>query len=236
MWWSFFPIPFPYFDEYHTHKKPYITVILLWVNFIIFGATLVLSAALNDFSFTDMFRNLAVVPADIVSGENLYTLITYLFVHTGVLHFLGNMWFLYIFGDNVEHNMGRVNFFLFFIISGVLSALAHVYLVAGQSLTPLVGASGAISGILGAYIVLLPENKIHVVFGPKAKFQFPAFWYIWIWFVLQAAYLFLYTTESTAFMSHIAGFASGVILAYIFGKKIKYKNYRFETPDYLDTI
>ncbi|OGZ60567.1 MAG: hypothetical protein A2919_01655 [Candidatus Spechtbacteria bacterium RIFCSPLOWO2_01_FULL_43_12] len=236
MWWTFFPIPFPYFDEYHTHKKPYVTVILLWVNFIVFVTTFVLTLLLKNFGFEDMFNNLGVIPADIMAGQNLYTFVTYLFVHTGILHFLGNMWFLYIFGDNVEHNMGKINFSLFFLISGIMAAVIYIYVVPGSYFVPLVGGSGAISGILGAYIMLFPENKLHVILGPTARFKMSAFWYIWIWFIMQGVFLFVYPTASTSFLAHIAGFSSGIMLAYIFGKHIKYKNYKYETPGYLDTI
>lgn len=246
MWWAFFSIPFPYFDEHHSHERPYVTIILLWVNFLVFITTFVLTLVMSNFSFAEIFNNLGVIPADIILGKNLYTLVTYLFVSTGILQFLGNMWFLYIFGDNVEHNMGRVKFSLFFLISGTISALAYVYLAPENSLAPLVGASGAISGILGAYMIFFPENKIHIVLGPRAVFKISAFWYIWIWFVFQGIFLLMYSTRSLfpfifsevsiPPVTHLVGFASGVILAYLFGKRTKYKNYKYETPEYLNSI
>ena len=236
MWWTVFPIPFPYFDEYHTHKSPYVTVILLWVNFIVFLTTIVLTLLMENFGFTNVFNSLGVIPSDIIAGINLHTFVTYLFVHTGILHFLGNMWFLYIFGDNVEHNMGKVNFSLFFLISGIMSAIIYVYVIPDFSLVPLVGGAGAISGILGAYIILFPESKLHVILGPGIRFKMSAFWYIWIWFIMQGLFLFIYPDASTSFLVHIAGFSSGILLAFIFGKRIKYKNYKYETSDYLNTI
>lgn len=146
------------------------------------------------------------------------TLLSSMFMHGGWMHLGGNMLYLWIFGDNIEHRFGRMRFLLFFLISGVVGSLAHVFL-APHSVIPLVGASGAISGILGAYIVLFPWNKVNAIIFYRLV-TIPAILAIGLWAAMQ---LFLgwgslaQVGESggTAYAAHIGGFVTGAVLGLI---------------------
>jgi membrane associated rhomboid family serine protease len=153
---------------------------------------------------------------DLTAGPSpvYLTLLSSMFMHGGWLHLLGNMLFLWIFGDNVEHTMGSFLFIAFYLACGVIGSLAHVF-VDPQSLIPSLGASGAISGVLGAYIVLFPTNRVLVILGYFAIWV-PALLVIGLWAVLQFLNGFgqIAVTEQTggvAYMAHIGGFVAGVI-------------------------
>ena len=142
------------------------------------------------------------------------TLLSGMFMHGGWLHLLGNMLFLWIFGDNVEHTMGSLAYIAFFLLAGLAGSLAHVF-VDPDSIVPSLGASGAISGVLGAYIVLFPTNRVLVIFGYFATWV-PALLVIGLWAVLQFVNGIgqIAVTEQTggvAYMAHIAGFVAGVV-------------------------
>jgi membrane associated rhomboid family serine protease len=153
----------------------------------------------------------------------LVTLITSMFLHGGFLHVGGNMLFLWIFGDNIEDVMGHFGFLLFYLLCGVAGGLTEIMLHR-SSLVPIIGASGAISGVMGAYIVLFPRGMVRVatllVIIPLI-FRLPAILVIGMWFVIQAlsgyATLGMDQVETgTAFFAHIGGFVAGVVLVWIF--------------------
>ena len=142
------------------------------------------------------------------------TLISSMFMHGGWLHLLGNMLFLWIFGDNVEHAMGSLLFIGFYLLAGLVGSLAHIA-IDPDSVVPSLGASGAISGVLGAYIVLFPRNRVLVVLGYFATWV-PALLVIGLWAVLQFINGFgqIAVTEQTggvAYMAHIGGFIAGLV-------------------------
>ena len=146
------------------------------------------------------------------------TLLSSMFMHGGWLHLAGNMLFLWIFGDNVEHAMGAVTFLVFYLVAGVIGSLAQV-MVEPDSLIPSLGASGAISGVLGAYIVLFPRNRVLVVL-----FQFlvwvPAIVAIGLWAALQfiSGIGQIAVTEQTggvAYLAHIGGFLAGIVGGFV---------------------
>jgi membrane associated rhomboid family serine protease len=146
------------------------------------------------------------------------TLITSLFMHGGLLHLAGNMLFLGIFGDNIEHRFGRIRYLLFYIGAGVLATLAHIAVDPG-SLIPTLGASGAISGILGAYIVLYPRNRVTMIVFRFIPIRVAAFWAIGIWAVLQFVYglgqiAVTQQTAGVAYMAHIGGFIVGLVVGF----------------------
>jgi membrane associated rhomboid family serine protease len=148
------------------------------------------------------------------------TLLTSMFMHGGLAHIFGNMLFLWIFGDNVEHRMGSIIYAGFYILAGIVASLAQI-LINTDSTIPTLGASGAISGVLGAYIVLFPQNQVRVIL-----FRFittvPAIVAIGMWAVLQFINGFgaVFATEETgggvAYMAHIGGFVAGVVAGLIF--------------------
>jgi membrane associated rhomboid family serine protease len=171
-----------------------------------------------------------VTPADVTgragtSPVQAYpTIITSMFMHGGWFHLIGNMLYLWIFGDNVEDLMGHAGFAIFYLIAGVAATLTHVFLNAGSTI-PLVGASGAIAGVLGAYLVLFPRARILslVPFGFFSRImEVPALFFLPVWFLLQ----FLQgvadiagTGGGVAWWAHIGGFVAGIVLVPIFARR-----------------
>ena len=153
----------------------------------------------------------------IVEGaSNWYTVFTHMFMHGGWLHIIGNMWFLYIFGDNVEDAVGTVRFTLFYLACG-LAAVAVQMVANPSSAVPMVGASGAISGVMGAYIVLFPRAPVHmlVFFGFFfTRIVVPAFFMLGYWFLLQLLGGFFSLgmgSGGVAFWAHVGGFVAGML-------------------------
>ncbi len=142
------------------------------------------------------------------------TLLTAIFMHGSVMHLLGNMWFLWIFGDNVEDDMGHGMYLLFYLASGVLASLAFVALNAtGEAaLTPCLGASGAISGVLGAYLVLHPNRRVSVI-AIRMLVDVPGYMAVGIWFLFQVVSGFFDAGGGVAYSAHVAGFVAGMVLA-----------------------
>ena len=147
------------------------------------------------------------------------TLLTSMFMHGGLLHIGGNLLFLWVFGDNVEHRIGHIPYLAFYLVAGVIASLAQV-LVDPDSFIPTLGASGAISGVLGAYLVMFPTNRITVLFFLRA-ISVPAIVAIGLWAVLQfvngfGAAAISEQTGGVAYMAHIGGFVAGVVAGFIF--------------------
>jgi membrane associated rhomboid family serine protease len=140
------------------------------------------------------------------------TLVTYMFFHAGWLHLLSNMAFLWVFGDNVEDAFGHVGYLLFYLLSGIAGAIAHV-LVFPDSHDPLVGASAAVSGVLAAYFLLYPRAKI-LVLAYVVPVRLPAWIVLGVWIVLQFSGVFSMSEEgrAIAWWAHIGGFATGLLL------------------------
>jgi membrane associated rhomboid family serine protease len=172
----------------------------------------------------------AVVTTDLEIGiiSRVYPFFTSMFLHAGWMHIIGNMIFLYIFGDNIEHRMGHIKYLFFYILTGTIAALIQ-FLININSTIPIVGASGAISGVLGAYLLFFPKSRILTVV-PILFFirliHLPATVFIFVWFLIQ----FLGGISSAgrasdvggvAFWAHLGGFAAGLILARHFDK-LKY--------------
>jgi membrane associated rhomboid family serine protease len=146
------------------------------------------------------------------------TLLTSMFMHGGIMHLLGNMWFLWIFGDNIEDEMGRVRYLVFYLLCGLLASLTHVVLNAsGDSAEiPSLGASGAISGVLGAYLVLHPHRSVRVLLF-RVITQVPGYIAVGIWFLFQiVSAWFGGGGGGVAFGAHIGGFIAGAALAFPF--------------------
>ncbi len=155
------------------------------------------------------------------------TLITHLFMHGGWFHIIGNMWFLWVFGDNVEDAMGRVRFMVFYLLCGLSAAAAQIF-SDPTSTVPMIGASGAISGVMGAYAVLYPRTGVQVIVFLGffiRRMVVPAWIMLGYWFLLQLVGAMPSVTKSdggVAFWAHIGGFASGIILIFFFksGKRM----------------
>jgi hypothetical protein len=163
------------------------------------------------------FRHYSLIPAE----ARLFTLFSYMFLHGGFWHLLSNMWFLYIFGDNIENRLGPARYLLFYIGCGLASGLAHLVFNAGSTI-PTVGASGAIAGVMGAYLILYPRAKIltlvPLLFIPLF-FEIPAFFLLGLWFVVQL--MNAATTSAgaggVAWWAHVGGFVTGIAVMKFFG-------------------
>lgn len=149
------------------------------------------------------------------------TLFTSMFLHGSLLHIAGNMWYLWIFADNVEDAMGKVRFLLFYLLSGLAAGLAQI-LVNPDSPTPMVGASGAVSGVLGAYLILYPRGRVLTllwVFYVVRLIPLPAFYFLGFWFLFQLLSASMVGTGEgggVAWMAHIGGFVTGMLLVRLF--------------------
>jgi membrane associated rhomboid family serine protease len=153
-------------------------------------------------------------------GSVYLTLLTSMFMHGGIAHIFGNMLFLWIFGDNVENRLGHVRYLIFYLTCGIIASLAHVFVMvaAGNPLIPSLGASGAISGVLGGYILLFPRNQVRVIML-RVLTTVPAFVAIGLWFAFQVVSgLGLLGGQDTgvAYAAHVGGFIAGLILVKIF--------------------
>lgn len=172
------------------------------------------------------------------------TLLTAMFMHGGLMHLLGNMWYLWIFGNNIEDAMGKVRFAIFYLGTGLVAGIAHI-ISSPESCIPCIGASGAISGVLGAYLVLYPKAHVHTVVPLGyfwQSFAIPAIFFLPIWILLQFSGLL--TSSSTgggvAYWAHIGGFVAGLVLVKVFEsrehrERVKHGDYSPEhrhTPRY----
>ncbi|MBI2541168.1 rhomboid family intramembrane serine protease [Candidatus Woesearchaeota archaeon] len=203
---QFFPIK----DENPRSTFPFVNFLFIVINIIVFFISLsAFEFSINTYGFK---------PAEF----SLLALFTSMFLHGGIAHIFGNMWFLYIFGDNVEDKFGHFKYVIFYILSGIAASLLHFVLNIGSDI-PAVGASGAISGILGAYIVLFPHAKVYVAgsFGHVGKV--PALFMLGFWFLFQliSGTFSLFGAQSgIAFFAHIGGFVFGAAFALAY-KSIK---------------
>jgi len=205
---------FPIRDHNPSNRLPYVTYTLMAINIIVFLGGLVAlqsNAAINQFYF-----DYAMIPARISEGENYPSIITSMFLHGGFMHILGNMVFLWIFGDNVEDKMGHIPFLIFYVVCGIAAAYAQ-YIVDVSSQIPVVGASGAIAGVMGAYLLLFPKAKVDIFIFFIIIFRIipvPSWIMLGLWFGLQ---LFSGVTTPTegggvAYWAHAGGFAIGALL------------------------
>lgn len=164
------------------------------------------------------------LPAELAWVPAPLTVFTSMFLHGGLLHLAGNLLYLWIFGDNVEDRMGRGRFVAFYTICGVVAALAQALPDVG-SRVPMIGASGAISGVLGAYIVLYPRARVLVavpLFVILYTVRLPAIWVLGLWFVAQLASSTVGSAGAgVAFRAHVGGFIAGVVLVHLFARRAR---------------
>jgi membrane associated rhomboid family serine protease len=214
----------PLKDMTPRRSVPFVTLLLIAVNIIVFVHQLSLSPAAAD-AFIRMY---GLVPAKIslaLAGrrytleEALLPLFTCMFLHGGLLHILGNMWFLWIFGANVEDRMGALPYLAFYLVCGIGSGISQV-LFSWGSHVPSIGASGAISGVLGAYIVFFPRSKILTLIPLFIIFftwRIPAVVFIGLWFIMQflsgVSSLAQVNTGGVAWWAHVGGFLLGMLIA-----------------------
>jgi len=174
------------------------------------------------------------IPAETTHGEDLYTLVTSMFLHGGWMHLIGNMLFLWVFADNIEATIGNFRFLIFYLLGGLAAHLAHIYFN-WDSTIPTVGASGAISAVLGAYLVMFPTSRVKLLFI-VFPFRMPAFLFLglWIWqqWISGTAALDIATAENAgvAWWAHIGGFAFGLLAGFYY--RVRFKGGPQEVHDY----
>jgi membrane associated rhomboid family serine protease len=201
-------------DDRALMRTPIITYTLILLNVIIFVYELSLGEGVQSF-----IERWGVIPAQIASGQGYITLLSSMFLHGGIGHIFGNMLFLWIFGDNVEEALGSVRYLLFYLVTGLAASFAHIALNINSSI-PSIGASGAISGVLGAYLIWFGANRVRVLIFVFVTFV-PAWIMIGLWAIQQflATYAEIASTAQTegggvAYAAHAGGFLAGVILAF----------------------
>ncbi len=205
---------FPLRDHNPSNCTPYVVYVLIAANVLAF----VLYAGLNSDprALMQFYQTYAIIPAEIVGGENASTLLTSTFIHGGLMHLGGNMLFLWIFGDNLEDEMGHLPFLAFYIACGLGAGLIHV-LAAPTSQVPTIGASGAIAGVMGGYLLLFPKARVDILLILIIFFRVitvPASLMLGLWLVLQIFGGFGSNPDEggVAYWAHAGGFAVGLVL------------------------
>jgi membrane associated rhomboid family serine protease len=220
----------PIRDENPTRTTPVVNYLLIAINIIVF-IVMSLAGSQNE----ALVYQFALFPSQVTSGLDLgdiSDIFTSMFMHAGLAHILGNMLYLWIFGDNVEDQMGHGRYLIFYLIGGVIASVAHI-LTAPNSNVPTVGASGAIAAALGAYLVLFPSSRV-VTILPLGFFLHmtvvPAVIVLGLWFVLQF-FQGLFSlgmpdnVGGVAFWAHIGGFVAGAVLAKLLVRRVRSAQY-----------
>ena len=225
---------FPYRDDNPTILTPFVTVALIAANLAVW---VVFQGMGSDQRLAQTVCELGLIPGDLMhrlpvgysfslgngatcvvgGGSSWYTIVTSMFLHGGWLHVLGNMWFLWLFGNNIEDVMGHGRFLVFYLLCGVAAAAAQV-VVDPASPVPMVGASGAISGVMGAYVVLYPRVRVHTIMWLILIFRLtvPAWLMLGYWFLLQVFSAGVNPVGGVAVWAHIGGFVAGALLIMLF--------------------
>jgi membrane associated rhomboid family serine protease len=216
----------PIRDRNPSGTFPYVTMGIIIINVLIFLYELSLGSGLGEF-----IMKFGVVPlkvsyysqvSDLTFINTFFPFISSMFLHGGFVHLIGNMWFLWIFGDNIEDKLGHFKFIAFYFLCGIIASSVHVFFNS-QSNVPCVGASGAIAGVLGAYMLTFPHARV-VTIVPLFVFiqvmELPAMVVLGFWFVIQffngaASITASASGAGVAWLAHIGGFAAGVMILYI---------------------
>lgn len=203
-------------DNSMEKSTPIVTYLLIVLNVLVF--------LLELGGGEEFIKNWAFTPDHFIANPiaNFPTIFTAMFMHAGWGHLIGNMLYLWIFGDNVEDHFGKIKFLIFYLLCGIAATFAQL-MFESHSNVPNLGASGAIAGVLGAYILLFPQSKINVLFGSRVS-QMPAIIVIGFWFLLQFFSGITSHSDPTgkgeaggvAYMAHIGGFVAGLMVAVVF--------------------
>jgi membrane associated rhomboid family serine protease len=226
-------------DNSDRRIAPLINYVLIVINILVF---IFFQGAGSNEHFTYAFST---VPEEITKGQDITngllqptpipvygTLITSMFMHGGWAHLLGNMLYLWIFGDNLENRLGHSRYLIFYLLCGILASLSHVFATASFSpenmLIPSLGASGAISGVLGGYLLLFPKQRVRVLMG-RGITEVPAFVALGVWIVFQViSGMGMLGGEQqgggVAYAAHVGGFIAGLALVKLFAKKVAVRN------------
>jgi membrane associated rhomboid family serine protease len=217
----------PLRDTIPSRTTPVVTVLIIVANVFVFLYML----SLDPYTQNHFIRQYAVVPARL----HLSALVTSMFLHGGWMHIIGNMWFLWVYGDNVEDSLGHGKYLLFYLLCGVIAAVTQ-YAISPDSQVPTLGASGAIAGVMGAYLIKFPHSRILTLI-PIIVFwttiEIPAVIILVYWFILQffsgigsIGYAQSSQGAGVAFFAHVGGFIAGMILVSTMGTKERYSRRR----------
>ena len=213
----------PIRDEIKTHRFPIVNYVLIVLNIAVFLWAYVFNANPDA-----VYSEFALVPSDIRQGFDLgdmRDIVTSMFLHACWFHLLGNMLYLWIFGDNIEDRLGHIGYLIFYLAGGIAAALLQT-LISPSSQIPMVGASGAIAAVLGAYLVMYPNSRVYtfIPIGFYARVRLmPAIVVLGMWFLLQlisgVGSLGALDQGGTAYFAHIGGFIFGLIVGWLFKKR-----------------
>ncbi len=207
---------FPIRDHNPSQTTPVVTTALIIVNVIVFLLTLPYFGSQE--SLAALYSRWALIPAEVTANGDWTPIFTSMFLHGGFLHIIGNMLFLWIFGDNMEDAFGHVGFLLFYLASGVGAALVHI-MMAPYSTVPTIGASGAIAGVLGGYLLLYPRARVDVLiflFIFVTIVSLPAWFMLGFWFLLQLLNSAAADPNmgGVAYWAHTGGFLFGLLFTF----------------------
>jgi len=210
----------PLRDVNPTRRPAVLTYGLIILNLVIYFYMTQLSPVADE----RLIHRYALIPAEISQGRDLGTIVTSMFLHANLLHVGGNMLFLWIFGNNVEDRLGELRFLVLYFTAGIAGSLLQVY-TNPLSDVPNLGASGAISGVLAAYMLYFPRARVVTLIVPFFIVSLSAFVFIGYWFLLQAFQAFVnigLPGGGVAFFAHVGGFAAGLVLALLFRPRARY--------------
>lgn len=213
----------PIRDEIKTHRTPIVNYALVVINVLVF-----LWMFLNSGNLESIYYEYALIPSNFLNGIDLgdvKDVFTSMFMHGGWMHLIGNMLYLWIFGDNIEDRLGHIGYLIFYLAGGIAAALLQT-LISPSSQIPMVGASGAIAGVLGAYLVMYPNSRVYtfIPIGFYARVRLmPAVVVLGMWFILQlisgVGSLGALDQGGTAYFAHIGGFIFGLIVGWMFKRR-----------------
>ena len=209
--------------------KPLVNIQHSWVNWALIAANVIIFFGFQKtLDSANISFSLGLIPAVVNDIANLppkavwvpedLTYITYAFLHGDILHLLGNMVFLWVFGDNIEDAMGHVKYFIFYIGCAILAALAHAAFF-NESQSPLIGASGAVAGIVAAYLILHPKMRVWVLAFGKIPLPINAIWCLGAWVAFQIFQLITNSESQVSWIAHVGGIAAGALLVVLLKHK-----------------
>ena len=202
---------FPIRDHNPSERTPFVTIGLIFINLVMFF----LSEGWSP-GFNTLWEQGALYPVAVTNGQNLWGLISHMFLHAGIMHIAGNMLFLWIFGDNLEDQMGHLPFLAFYLLGGLAAAGAQIAADPSSGI-PMVGASGAIAGVMGGYLLLFPRARVDVLFIIVIIlkiFPIPAWVVLGLWFIMQISSGFMLAggDGGVAYWAHAGGFLAGLLM------------------------
>lgn len=220
---------FPLYDTVRSRRFPFINLMLILINVLAFLYEIQMDpSALKEFIF-----EWGLIPARLLSDPSTVwvTIFTSMFLHGGWFHIINNMWVLFIFGDNVEARMGGIRYLIFYFLSGVAAVFLQTYILPSSNV-PMIGASGAVAGVLGAYLILFPHSRIASLVPILFIFtiiEIPAVIFLLFWFASQL-YSGLFAIQGSsgsgiAWWAHVGGFLFGIIMVFFFRTRTTYRSW-----------